>query len=401
MTLLSCLSAKQSNNEQTDGYLFDPSESLNVSLKQYETNNTLQVPDDHIVKNSIQQPEFIAELKKSLAIGSQNIKKKPKAPKRQGIIYYCDNDLDYIKVCDDIDPDDSGFVGSYTYDPILCFPIYGNVKVMESLGNEEASKLTFNAKGSLLEISYAVSDSTDPYGASYSYDSKGRLCRFEVGGCRNSVLSPPLSPSIHGQETFEYDSRGNFALREYTQMMWSNCRMKSIYSYKYDSRNNIIAKVVQTKDKWSPDSEGDVAYYNYEYDARNNLITEAKLNAEGELDYRYNYKYDSQRNIVEVTLSGFSGMKSKRLFYYNANGVLLLSEYYGEDYNLISYTLYKYDKRGNMIEKSQFDSNQNLQNNNSYKYDRMGNVVESVGSEPYLYFSSYDEVLKIKITYYK
>ena len=399
MTLLSCLSTKQSNNEHAEGYLFDPSESLNVSLKQYETNNSLQVPDDHIVKNSIQQPEFIAELKKSLAIGSQNIKKKPKAPKRQSIIYYCDNDLDYIKVCDGIKPDDSGFDGSYTYEPIRCFPIYGKVKTLR--GSCEDEILEFTAKGDLSYEGYLAGDSTDPTGATYSYDSKGRLCRFEVGGCLNSVLSPPLSPSIHGQETFEYDSRGNFALREYVQYMWVGINKQSIYSYKYDSRNNIIAKVVQTKDKRSPDSEGDVAYYNYEYDARNNLIAEAKLNAEGELDYRYNYKYDSQGNIVEVTLSGFSGMKSKRLFYYNANGVLLLSEYYGEDYNLISYTLYKYDKRGNMIEKSQFDSNQNLQNNNSYKYDRMGNVVESVGSEPYLYFSSYDEVLKIKITYYK
>ena len=396
MTLLSCLSAKQSNNKQADGYLFDPSESLNVSLKQYETNNSLQVPDDHIVKNSIQQPEFIAELKKSLAVGSQNIKKKPKAPKRQGIIYYCDNDLDYIKVCDEINPDDSGFVGSYTYEPIRCFPIYGKVKTLR--GSYEDEILKFTAKGDLSYEGYPVSDSTDPTGATYSYDSKGRLCRFEVGGCLNSVLSPPLSPSIHGQETFEYDSRGNFALREYTQMMWSNCRMKSIYSYKYDSRNNITEKVVRTKNEFSPDDES-VAYYYYEYDAKNNLTQEEQLDSDRRLVYRYNYKYDSQRNIVEVTLSGFSGMKSKRLFHYSANGVLLLSEHYGEDYNLTSYTLYKYDERGNMVEKSQFNSFQNLQKQSMYKYDRVGNVVEHFDNESYMYLD--DNTLKIKITYYK
>ena len=358
----------------------------------------MQVPDDHIVKNSIQQPEFIAELKKSLAVGSQNIKKKPKAPKRQGIIYYCDNDLDYIKVCDEINPDDSGFSGGYIYRPTFCFPIYGKVKTMCDSSGDEIFNLSFTAEGDLSDEGYPVSDSTDPYGATYSYDSKGRLCRFEVGGCLNSVLSPPLSPSIHGQETFEYDSRGNFALREYTQMMWSNCRMKSIYSYKYDSRNNIIEKVVRTKNEFSPDDES-VAYYYYEYDAKNNLTQEELLDSDRRLVYRYNYKYDSQRNIVEVTLSGFSGMKSTRLFHYSANGVLLLSEHYGEDYNLASYTLYKYDKRGNMVEKSQFNSFQNLQKQSMYKYDRVGNVVEHFDNESYMYLD--DNTLKIKITYYK
>ena len=205
-------------------------------------------------------------------------------------------------------------------------------------------------------------------------------------------------------KVLKFDSQGrSIEEASYTGGICCN-RLSTLSRVKYDNRGNVVERAIYAAN----DSDFDGNYelgdldcrYTWKYDYRGNLIESSEYNGNGEIDSRCEVKYDLNGNKVEVVKSDSTGFVSQQLFYYNANGILILSEYnskinYTFDDHDFHYALYKYDKRGNMIEKQYFDVHGKLTRKEFYKYDYMGNVIEFSTDSEYSYPCKY------QITYYK
>ena len=368
---------------------------------------------DEEQQDSVKEPELITFIKENAGQLSLHVRKKPKAPKRVG--YKCDYDY--------YDPDPNS-----TCDDNYAYPLYGNVRTVNS--DSDFSYLYFNRRGDIVKESCICGDSSDPDALVYRYNSRGILTgidywdsRPELGEAFTSIYAPCM-------KVLKFDSQGRSIVEaSYSGGICWN-QLSTLSRVKYDNRSNVVEKVIYAANDsnfdgnyelgdlgsrytWKYDHRGNKiestvyngngeidSRYTWKYDHRGNLIESTEYNGNGEIDSRCEVKYDLNGNKVEVVKSNSTGFISQQLFYYTANGILILSEYNCKDnsqlyYRVYPYTLYKYDNRGNMIEKQHYDKHGELEGKEFYKYDYMGNVIEFSTDSEYSYSCKY------QITYYK
>ena len=271
------------------------------------------VADSVAVAVAKKESVFLDMLKEYVTKSTLNIKKRPKAPKRQGCMPY---DARYYS--------DTFSGNSECY---AAFPLYGPVKSM-GIDDEYSDECVFFDKhGNVSSESLLTGDSTDPQSADYKYDAKNRLIRIDYILSRTPDLGGVVSaPRIVATK---FNSRGD--ITEYDEYTGGVCwnQKSGTKQIKYDSRGNLV-----------------------EFDGETR-------------------KYDSKNNLVELSRNDCT-----MRFYYSRNGILVLSEAYNGENSLIEVCLFLYDKQGNMVENRQFSPDGKLQCKYLYKYDRMGNVIE-------------------------
>ena len=367
----------------------EPIEDCAETLEAPKTSDVVSsdVQDDE-QQDSVKEPELITFIKENAGQLSLHVRKKPKAPKRVG--YECAYDY--------YDPDPNP--NSTCYDDYV-YPLYGNVRTVNS--DSDFSYLSFNRRGDIDKERCIRSDCCDPAALVYRYNSRGILTGIDYWYSRpdlgeESIYAPCM-------KVLKFDSQGR-SIEEASYMgdiRWRN-HLSTLSRVKYDNRGNVVERTIYAANDSDFDGNyelGDLdSRYTWKYDHRGNLIESTEYNGNGEIDSRCEVKYDLNGNKVEVVKSNSTGFISQQLFYYNANGILILSEYnskinYPFDDHDSHYALYKYDKRGNMIEKQYFDVHGKLTRKEFYKYDYMGNVIEFSTDSEYSYPCKY------QITYYK
>lgn len=331
---------------------------------------------DSVAKVVVQKESaFLAIMREHVTKSTLNVRKKPKAPERQGIQASYEDDLWEQSLWDYMD---------YPY------PLYGCVK---SVGSEDWNSIVymeFNTRGNLSRESVPMSDSSDPSHVWYAYNANNVL----IG----KYLSYPARPDLNfaGRDVpvelaKKFDSRGNVVL-------WANYNgwtgdKQGTVKCKYNAKGKIIEK--SEYDAESNKTEKTT----WKYNSKGKVIEEARYNGADFLDSKYVCKYDKKGNRVEILSYDSNSLNSKKLLHYSANGILAFTEKYNSENNLDEITLYSYDKRGNMVEKRKLSAIGELLSKESFKYDRMSNVIE-VRVSPSSW-GRVEDVYKYKITYYK
>ena len=354
------------------------------------------------VADSVAQKEsiFLALLREYATKSTLNIRKKPKAPERQGIQACYEDDLWKQSWWD---------YSEYPY------PLYGCVK---SVGSADGSSIVykeFNTRGNLSRESVPMSDSSDPCGCRYKYNANNVL----VGEYYIFPARPDIGFSGGNRCTGlakKFDSRGNVVewveyhlwTREKTTVKTKyNADGKMIEKSEFDTEGNKIRKKTwkynskgKVVERVEFDATGNAEKSTWKYNSRGDIIeVQGPEISEPEIS-KVACKYDKKGNRVEIAKYYDSEtLASKKLLHYSKDGILVLAELYDGENVLEEITLYSYDKRGNMIEKRMYNAIGKLLCKQSFKYDRMGNVIEARVSPSY--YSGEEDVLKYKITYYK
>ena len=367
-------------------------------------------------ERKVEEPIFYSLFKENITTTSLNIRKKPKAPERQGITYISEYDGEHVI---DISSEDYDAEATYIYS----YPLYGAVRCLEDYSFE--SPYYFNRRGDIESHGLICSDGQDPSERTYDYNSRGQLVK-EVEWCHRENIG--LGTYAWSETEYKYDKRGNIVESKYWSMPIRIEKMTK-YTNKYDSKGRVVKTTYRQTEicnsidiferdpeiksqsenskmqTWKYDARGNVvenvAYdeggaitykYTWKYDAKGNQLEEAKYDERGALVSKSISKYDLKGNRVEISYHGFDGPQSKKLMYYSADNILVLTEECDAKDAIEKIIMYSYDKYGNIIKKREFDSSYSVTSERSFKYDRMGNVIEVCDAQ---------DTVRYKITYYK
>ena len=396
------------------------------------------VADSVAVAVAQKESAFLALLREHVTKSTLNVRKKPKAPKRQNFYPHYEDDL---RACAWWDWEYyEQFEDPYPY------PLYGRVKSVCSDDEYNERYLGFNARGDLTSCSIPCGDATDPDTQLYEYNANNDLVGVYVYLYRSWESKEYKSPVY---EAKKFDSRGNIIEEDIFNgsLMW--CLKQGTNKMKYNAKGKIIEKSEfdvegnkTGKKTWKYNSRGKVierveygaegnrtGKTTWKYNSKGKVLEKVEYDAEGNETGKSTWKYNSRGDIIEVPASEIGGadgngiskitckydkkgnrvelagydysdsLALKKRWYYSKDGILALAEKYDSTESFEKVTLYSYDNRGNVAEIQVYNAVGELKSKLSFKYDRMGNVIETRVSPSS--WGGEEDVYKYKITYYK
>ena len=201
---------------------------------------------------------------------------------------------------------------------------------------------------------------------SYSYDKDGRLAeRIDSTG------------SLVKKNVLSYDDFGNIIKEE---AYISKNKIGMAISYEYD----MLLRLVESTEQYFADDRK--IKTQYAYDSYNNVTKLSGMSSGGsgrKVDITYSYKYDSKYNIIEKQTINFNGNNKTQTYKYDGKGNLV-HKY--ESLNKDSYSefIYYYDNAGNniKIEKTETSGDKTSAYTEYLTYDSHGNLTEDQYTGP-------------------